>query len=127
MANEYPTVAFSGPKPLNYFKRAKDYKEITDISEFDDGGRDTNEHASDAPQYYELFYDGLTETEADVLDDHYNTNRLSGTFSFQEPRNEPWTGTTGSTVTVRYESYERVKHDKVWSQSRRVVLVKTPV
>ena len=126
MANEFPTPAFSGPKPLNYFRRAKDYKDITDISEFDDLGRDTNEHASDAPQYYELTYDGLTETEAKVLDDHYNTNRLSGTFSFQEPRNEPWTS-TGSTVTVRYDSYERSKHSYYNVQARRVVLIKTPV
>lgn len=127
MANEFPLPAWGGPKPLNYFKRAKDYKQITDFAEFDDGGIDTNEHASDAAQLYELSYDGLTETEAKVLDDHYNTNRFSGTFSFQEPRNEPWTGTTGSTVTVRYETYERPRHEKVWSQSRRVVLIKTPV
>lgn len=127
MANEYPTVAFGGPKPLNYFKRAKDYKQITDFSEFEDGGMDTNEHASDAPQLYELFYDGLSETEAKVLDDHFNTNRYSAAFSFQEPRNEPWTETTGSTVTVRYETYERPKHDKVHIQARRVVLIKTPV
>lgn len=127
MPNEYPTVAFGGAKPLSYFKHAKDYKQITDFSEFEDLGRDTNEHASDAPQLYELFYDGLTETQAKVLDDHFNTNRYSGTFSFQEPRNEPWTGTTGSTVTVRYETYERPKHEKVWSQSRRAVLIKTPV
>lgn len=126
MANEFPLPAFGGPKPLNYFKRAKDYKDITDISVFEDEGRDTNEHASDAPQYYELSYDGLTETQAKTLDDHYNTNRLSGTFSFQEPRNEPWT-TTGSTVTVRYDSYERPKHSHYNIQARNVVLIKTPV
>lgn len=126
MANEYPTPAFSGPPYLKYLKRAKDYKEITDFARFEDGGVDTNEHASDAPQRYEFIHGGLTETQAKVLDDHYNTNRLSATFSFQEPRNEPWT-TTGSTVTVRYESYERTEHGKVWSQGRRTVLIKTPV
>lgn len=124
--NEFPTPAFNGPPYLNYFRRAKDYKQITDFAEFEDGGIDTNEYASDAPQYYELTYDGLTETQAKVLDDHFNTNRYSATFSFQEPRNEPWTA-TGSTVTVRYETYERPKHDKVHIQSRRVVLIKTPV
>lgn len=126
MANEFPTPAFGGRIYSNYFKRAKDYKEITDFSHFDDEGMDTNEHASDAPQLYELTYSGLTETQAKVFDDHFNLNRFSATFSFQEPRNEPWT-TTGSTVTVRYQSYERPKHTRVWGQSRNIVLIKTPV
>lgn len=125
MANEYPTPAFSGPPYLKYTKRAKDYKEITVFSHFEDGGIDTNEHAADAAQRYDFVYDGLTDTEAKVLLDHFITNRFSGTFSFQEPRNEPWT-TTGSTVTVRYESFER-DHDKVWTQSIRLTLIKTPV
>lgn len=118
----YPTPASGGPRYLNYFKPIKDYRPITDESVFEDQSRDTNEHASNVPQLYELFYDGLTETEAKTLDDHHIANRFSTSFSFQEPRNEPWTGTTGSTVTVRYKEYERPKHEKVWSQSRRVVL-----
>lgn len=126
MANEFPTPAFSGPPYLKYTKRAKDYKQGTDFADFEDGGRDTNEPTSDAPQLYDLEYGGLTETQAKVLDDHFNTNRFSATFSFQEPRNEPWT-TTGSTVTVRYESYERGDHVKTWSQSRKITLIQTPV
>lgn len=118
----YPTPSNGGPRYLNYLKTAKDYNQITDFSEFEDLKKDTNEHASDVPQQYELFYDGLTETEAKTLDDHHVANRFSTPFNFQEPRNEPWTGTTGSTVSVRYKAYERPKHEKVWSQSRRVVL-----
>lgn len=127
MANEYPTPAFSGPPYLKYLKKAKDYKGITDISHFEDEGMDTNEHASDVAQRYEFIYGGLTQTQAKVLDDHFTTNRLSATFTLQEPRNEPWTGTTGSSVTVRYEAYERPEHERTWSQSRRAVLIKTPV
>lgn len=126
MPNEFPTPAFGGARYMKYRKLAKDYSEITDFAHFDDGGLDTNQHASDTAQRYEFTYNGLTETQAKVFDDHFTINKLSGTFTLQEPRNEPWTGTTGSSVTVRYESYER-DHEKVWSQSRRIVLIKTPV
>lgn len=114
----YPTT----PKYLVYYKPMKDYMQMTDVSEFDGGAKDTNEFASDVPQIYELFYDGLTETEAKTLDDHHAANRFSTSFSFTEPRNEPWTGTTGSTVTVRYKTYERPKHEHYNIQSRHVVL-----
>lgn len=127
MANEYPTPAFGGPQYLKYIKHAKDYEEITEFAKFEDGGLDTNEHATDAAQRYEFIYGGLTETQAKVLDDHYTTNRRSATFTLQEPRNVPWSHTTGSSVTVRYESYERPDHEHYDVQARRVVLIKTPV
>ena len=105
MANEFPTPAFGGAKYLKYRQVAKDYREITDFAKFEDGGVDTNEHASDAPQRYEFVYDGLTAAQANVFVAHFNTNRLSATFTLAEPRDDPWTGTTGSSVTVCYEAF----------------------
>src|SRR5690242_13393582 len=110
MANEFPTPAFGGAQYLKYIKHAKDYKDITDFANFEDGGMDTNEHASDTAQRYEFVYGGLTETQAKVFDDHFATNRLSATFTLREPRNVPWSHAAGSDVTVRYESYERPDH-----------------
>jgi len=76
-----------------------------------------------------LFYDGLTETQAKVLDDYYNLKRYSTKFTFKEPRNEPWTSTAGSTYTlaVQFESYERPDHEHYDVQSRRLTLIKYPV
>lgn len=128
MAGEFPTPEFSGPKYLRYIKHVKDYSEITLFSEYEDGSVETNERADDAPQRWTLFYDGLTETEAKVLDDYFNSKRYSTKFTFKEPRNEPWTGTGGTTYTllVRFESYERPDHDHYNIQSRRMTLVKDP-
>lgn len=127
MANEYPTVAFGGPRPLKYFKRAKDYGKVTVVNEYEDGGASFNSSAADVPQEWMLFYDGLTEAQAAVLDAHYNLNQMATGFPFQEPRNEPFT-TTGTTYTdVHYAEYERPEHNKYTVQSRRVKLIKRPV
>jgi hypothetical protein len=125
---DYPNTATVGAKYLKFIKHRKDYSEITIFSTYEDKGVDTNESASDAPQRYTLIYGGLTQTQAKVILDHYNANRLSTTFSFQEPRNDPWTGTTGSTITgVRYESpVEQPEHDHVAVQSLTVHLIKRP-
>lgn len=129
MANEFPSPAFGGAAYLKYIKHPFDFKEITTVSKFEDGGVDTVERASTAPQRWTLIYGGLTQTQAKVILDHYNTNRLSAKFTFQEPRNDPWTGTTGTTYTnlVQYESpVEQPEHNKVWGQSLTVHLIKYP-
>lgn len=125
---DYPNTATVGEKYAKYIKHPKDYSEITIFSEYEDGGVDTNESASDAPQRWTLIYDHLTQTQAKVILDHYNANRLSTTFNFQEPRNDPWTGTTGTTQTgVQYESpVEQPEHDHVAIQSLIVHLIKRP-
>jgi hypothetical protein len=129
MAGEFPTPEFSGPQYHLYIKHAKDYKQITAFAEFDDGGVDTNETASDAPQRWSFLYDGRTEAEVKILDDYFISKRYSTKFTFKEPRNEPWTGTGGSTYTtlVQFESYERPDHEHYNIQSRRLTLIKYPV
>lgn len=110
-------------------KHPKDYKEITVFAKFEDGGVDTNESATTAPQRWTLNYKGLTQTQAKVILDHYNTNRLSAKFTFKEPRDDPWTGAVGTTHTnlVQYESpVEQPEHAVVWSQALTVHLVMYP-
>lgn len=128
MANEFPTPAFSGPPYLKYIKHRLDYSEITEFTTFEDKGADALETASAPPQRWTLIYGGLTQAQAKVILDHYNTNRLSARFTFQEPRDDPWTGTTGTTYTnsVQYESVEQPEHNKAWSQSLTVHLIKYP-
>lgn len=125
MAN-YPTPSQGGPPYLKYLKERADYSAITIESTFEDGGKDFNTSADAPPQFWVFEYDGLTDTQADVLDDFWDTYGLSGTFDLIEPRNEPWTG-VGSTITgVRFDSYEK-DHRKVKNiQKRTVRLVKYP-
>lgn len=120
----YPTPTQDGPQYLKFLKRKKDYNEITVKSVFEDGGVDTLEHAADAPQRYDFIYDGLSDQEVDVLDAFWDAHRLSRTFTLIEPRDEPWTG-AGNQVEVQFESFEG-DHEKVWVQSRKVVLVHYP-
>lgn len=126
---QYPTPDIAGPPYLKYIKHPKDYREITVFSEFEDGSVDSNQYAADAPQRWTLIYGGLTQTQAKTILDHYNTHKLSTKFTFKEPRDDPWTGTTGTTYTdlVQYEvPIEQPEHNKVWSQALTVKLVKYP-
>jgi hypothetical protein len=131
----YPTPGHSatyneGPFYVKYLKVRKDYKEITLISEYEYQWRDFNTSADDAPQRWELTYDGLSDEDANMLDQFYDAHQLSVTFTFIEPRDHPWTGVEGGTFTgVRFESYEK-DHGDVngvkFVQKRKVVLVKYP-
>jgi hypothetical protein len=131
----YPTPGHSatyneGPFYVKYLKVRKDYKEITVFSKFEDGGVDTVEHADDAPQRWELEYNGLSDEDANILDQFYDAHRLSQTFTFIEPRDHPWTFQEGSTFTgCQFESYEKDHADVngvKYIQQRKVVIVKYP-
>lgn len=128
----YPTPLHSssydtGPFLMKYLKRPKDWGSITLISPFEDQGRDFNTSADNCAQIYELEYDGLTDEDANILDQFWDTHRISVPFTFIEPRDHPWTGVEGSTVTgCHFVSYEK-DHNKVKTiQSRKVVIAKYP-
>lgn len=117
----------TGPVYLKYLKRPKAWDEVTVTSVFEDGGRDFLEHASNAPQYWELEYNGLEDEDANILDEFYASHRLSVSFIFIEPRDHPWTGNEGDTFTGCYFAQPMEKnHDKVWIQSRKIVIAKYP-
>jgi hypothetical protein len=129
----YPTPLHSlsydtGPIYLKFRKLAKDYAAITTVAVFEDQGRDFQKSAADAPQFYELIYDGLTDEDAKILDDFYNAHGIDVSFTFIEPRDDPWTGNEGNTVTgCRFAEYEKDHRLVLTTQSRRVLLVKYPV
>jgi hypothetical protein len=114
----------TGPVYLKYLKRPKAWDEVTVTSEFEDGGRDFLVRAASPPQYYELEYDGLSDGDANILDQFWDDHGLAIPFTFIEPRDHPWTGSEGFTVTgCNFVSYER-DHSKVHIQSRKIVIAK---
>lgn len=128
----FPTPGHSstydiGPFILKYLKRPKDWASVTVSSEFEDGGRDFLVRAPTPPQFYELTYDGLTDEDANILDEFWDAHGQHVKFTFIEPRNHPWTGVEGLTVTgCNIVSYER-DHNKVKNtQSRKIVIAKYP-
>lgn len=67
---------------------------------------------------FAIEYDGLDEADAAVLDDHYDSTRGGLSFSITVPR-------TAEVITkVRYESYSRSAHTRVWAQTRSIRLIK---
>src|SRR6185295_20096348 len=97
-----------------YTKEKADWDDIVLTSIFEDKGADHNLSADTPCQRWTFEYTHLTETQAKVLDDHYDSakGQYLG-FSFTEPRDYPSSGATGATYTdVHYESYER-SHDSV--------------
>lgn len=124
----YPNTATVGFTYTKYTKEKPDWDEITLESVFEDQGADYNQSADTPSQRWTIEYDILTETQAKVLDDHYDSakGRVLG-FSFTEPRNYPRTGMAGTTYTdVHYLEYERDHGEHFSIQRRRVVLIKRP-
>lgn len=120
----------AGVQYLKYLKVRRDWSRITLISEYEDGGIDTNTSADNCLQEYVLEYDGLTDEDANILDEFWDTHKLNLTFTFVEPRDHPWTLAEGSTVTgCRFISYDK-DHANVngvkTQQQRRVVIGKYP-
>lgn len=124
----FPNTATVGQKYTKYRKHDPDWKAITIESIFEDQGADRNQSTTTPTYRWTFQFRGLTETQAKVLDDHLDS--CGGTylgFSFTEPRDYPWSGTTGSVFTdVHYESYERDHDPKLWTQIRTITLVKRP-
>lgn len=131
----YPTPLHSssydtGPVYLKYLKHRKDYSEITIESVYEDQGRDFNTTADGAPQRWELTYDGLTDEDANILDQFWDAHKKHVTFTFIEPRDHPWTYQEGDTFTgCRFESFDKDHADVngvKFIQQRHVIIVKYP-
>jgi len=131
----YPTPLHSnsydtGPVYLKFLKRRKDWSKATLTAEYEDGGIDTNTSAANTLQEYELLYDGLSDEHANILDPFWDAPGINVTFTFIEPRDHPWTGGEGSTVTgCRFISYEKDHADVngvKYIQKRRVMIGKYP-
>lgn len=127
MAN-YPTPSQGGPQYASYTKHAKRWQDATLISEYEDKGVDTNTSADDVPQRWTFTYTFATEAGAKVLDDFWDAHKLSVTFDLIEPRNIPWTGSAGSTITgVKFEEYVDDGHgENITIQKRTARLIKYP-
>src|ERR1051325_1565526 len=124
MPSEFPLPSVSGsnPKPLIWYQLPEEFQ--VNFTEYDDGGRDTVlQSGGSGIKRWVLNYDGLTETEAAVLDAHALSARLDENgFSAYSFNYRDRDGTLYS--FVRYEKYERPAHQKKWAQARNIQLAK---
>jgi hypothetical protein len=131
----YPTPLHSstydtGPVILKYLRRAKDWASVTVTSIYEDKGQDFNVSADDCPIIWELNYDGLTDEDANILDQFWDAHGIARSFIFIEPRDHPWTFTEGTTYTgCHFVSFDKDHADVngvKYIQKRKVVIAKYP-
>lgn len=87
---------------------------------FPDGTPNRNTIQTAPVRKWIVEWTGLDESEAAILDAHWESTAGGLSFSMQDPHT--LTAITG----VRYESYDRPEHKVKWAQSRTAKLVKYP-
>ena len=117
-SSSYPTEP-AGPRYLKLERLVSEWRSLVE-KEFKDGGVSMGLSNTTPVLQWEFNYDGLTSTEAAMLDEHYEDalGRFYG-FTFRDP----WTGELFN--DVHYELFEK-DHEKVWSNKRHLILIKRP-
>lgn len=89
----------------------QEFGQITDSWEYEDGVKDFNTVADDAPRRWEYVYQNVSKAEKVIFDEFNRTAKRSVPFYFTDNDGVTWDN-------VRIESYER-NHDahKRWSQT----------
>lgn len=131
----YPTPLHSptydtGPIYVKYLRRAKDWASVTIESVFEDQGRHFNTSADNVPIIWEITYDGLSDEDANILDEFWDAHGRATGFTFIEPRDHPWSGAEGGTFTdchfVEFQKDHGDVNGVKYEQKRRVVIAKYP-
>lgn len=117
--NPFPFPLNGGPIYTAFEELAQDWGEHGGA--FPDGVPLWNTIQTTPVRRWRIEYNGLDQTEADLLDDHFYSTRGGISFSMTVPR------TSEALTGVRYESYRSNGHQKIWAQSRSVILVKGAV
>lgn len=112
----FPLSAAGGPQHAYFQEVSGDWREYG--QRFPDGKSAHNTILSSPIRRFICRWDGLTQAEAATLDAHFHSTRGGLKFTVTHPR-------TAEVVTgVRYRSYRRSAHRKIWSQAREAELVK---
>lgn len=112
----FPFPAAGGPQHSYFAEIEPDWGEHS--QRFGDGQQQTNTIQTARVRRFEVEWEGLTEAQAATLDDYYETTRGWLKFNLTHPQ------TAESITGVRFESYTRSPHKRVWSQSRSAKLVR---
>lgn len=114
----YPVPSAGGPVINRLVTQTREFK--NDLTVNDDGTIDVNVQPCGIRRW-QLEYDGLSESDAAALDNHFNSaNGDANDFSFVNPRDSI------TYTAVRYEKYEVPRHPRKWALIRRVTLIRRP-
>jgi hypothetical protein len=111
-----PSAFPSSPIPSYFDELESDWG--THGHTFPDGSPRHNTIQTAQIRIFAVEWDGLDQTEAAILDDHYESTRGGLRFTLTHPY-------TAEVITgVQYQNYDRDNHQKVWSQKRSAKLIK---
>lgn len=114
----YPTPSAGGPQYSYFDEIEPDWGNFG--HQFGDGNPKYGSLQFARIRRFVFDHEGLSESEAATLDDHYESTRGAISFTLTHPR-------TAEVLTgVRYENYSRSPHVRVWSQARTARLVRYP-
>lgn len=117
--NPYPAPSEGGPQYIYFDEIAPEWNPFG--QKMGDGNPRFATIQTAGVRRFVFEYAGLDVTQANQLDAHYESTRGRLGFTLRHPR-------TGEILTgVRYEEYSRNPHQKLWSQTRSVKLVRYPV
>lgn len=114
-------VFVGGPPYMKYHRYQPSYEEVTEAHIYEDGGASYLLLNDEAPIIFLFEYDGLSEDEVAVLDNH-RADAFGNAYGFEftDPR-------SGQVIQdVHYFEWDE-DHTKTWSNRRIVRLIKRPV
>src|SRR5207249_1731335 len=86
----------------------------------EDGSYETNTHAPCGLREWTIEYGGISDEQAQILDDHFNAARNAHEFLFYDAQ-------AGRLYDhVQYKRFQVVKHKKSWQLGRQIELVRYP-
>lgn len=105
-ADLVPTVG-----PSRNYAASPDYPKITDSWEYEDGTKDFNEVADDAPLHFEYAYPAVPKNQLPIFDEFYNQARLINPFYFKDNDDIVWTNIRVEDYNRNHEAHKRWRHD----------------
>lgn len=115
----FPDPTRNGGIPYEHFDEVpRDFGNITDSYEYEDGGKDFNRRTSNPPRIWNLtFIGGLTKSQTDQFDEFWETVGIDTTFDFEDKYGAIW-------ANVRVMDYSR-SHDahKAWDKRVAFTLI----
>jgi hypothetical protein len=112
----FPLPSNGGPRPARFEEIEGEWNNFS--QKFADGFEQSGGIQTSPIRRFAVEWDGLSQVEAAALDAHWNSTRGGLKFTVTHPH-------TAEVITgVRYRSYTRSPHRKVWAQARSAELVK---
>lgn len=136
MAAEFPLPSVSGSNPIPAFFEQQPEEFVVGRTIYDDNGADYKlQHGGSGVKRWIIRYDGLTATEAAILDSHVASTFYSAEegsaigFNFRHHvPNDAWTSAAGTLYTAVHYSPGgyRKSHIKADVCAREILLEKRP-